>query len=221
MFALCKNLAMEKIKNLRNSLEKLYEQNKTTLLFHGWHHIYFVAKKSVEFSESIKANTFLVESAGLVHDLNYLAGIDSEPEVGTDLRMKLLKEVGYSEEEINRIEKIILEAHTSIRGKEISPEGMALSDADTLFKSLPITPIMFTSKYIEEKKSNVEKLSQSIVSKQKLLFDQGIYFYTDLAKEKYMKWAEVNLNLWINVTESLKDKDVQELLTIARNNGVL
>ncbi len=211
----------EKLEALKSRLETLYTQHKDTLLFHGLHHITFVSKKARIFAESIGADQFLVESAGLVHDLNYIVETNSEPEKGQKLRVELLSEAGYSSDEIDRIEKMILETHTATRGVSISQEGMALSDGDTLFKALPITPIMFSSKYIQQNKVDVKKLARKVVSEQQPLLEQGIYFYTDLAKEKYLKWAKVNLELWGNVEEALQDEEVQELITIAQRNGVL
>jgi uncharacterized protein len=191
------------------------------MLFHGWHHIAFVTKKAKEFAESISADSFLSESAALVHDLNYLVKVNSGPEQGAEMRTQVLSECGYLKEEIQRIEQIVMEEHTATRSADISPEGMALSDADTLFKALPITPILFASKYIQENKVDIEKLSKKVVEEQKPLLDQGIYFYTDLAKSRYLDWAKGNLVLWENVRESLQDEDVQELLMIAREQGVL
>lgn len=211
----------QKLSTLRAKLETLYGAHKEEMLFHGWHHIAFVSKKAKEFADSISANAFLSESAGLVHDLNYLVEVNTGPERGAEMRTQILSEYGYSQEEQERIEQIVMEQHTGTRGAELSPEGMALSDADTLFKALPITPILFASKYIQENKVDIEKLSKKVVEEQKPLLDQGIYFYTDLAKNRYLDWAKGNLILWENVRESLQDKDVQELLAIAREQGVL
>ena len=205
-----------KIKELRTALEQLYLENSQKLLFHGWHHINFVSKKAIEFANPIEANAFLAESAGLVHDLNYIVEPNSEPEVGIDLRKDCLTKAGYSLEEISQIEGIIMESHTRTRSNTISKEGMALSDADTLFKALPTTPILFASKYLTQNKVNIGKLADKVSSEQNKLMESGIYFYTDLAKRKYLKWAEINLALWNNVNEALMDEDVVEMLEIAK-----
>ncbi|MCA9357366.1 HD domain-containing protein [Candidatus Nomurabacteria bacterium] len=212
---------MQKIDFLKEKVKELYDEHNEKLLFHGWHHVQFVSKKAVEFSESIGADTELVEVAALVHDLNYVVQENSEPEAGSELRAKLLTEAGYSGEEIMQIESVVSEAHTGRRGHIISEEGKALSDADSLFKILPITPILFSSKYITENKVDIYKLSNMIVSEQTPLLAEGIYFYTDLAKERYLKWAKINLDLWTNVQESLQDEDVKEMLAVAKERGIL
>lgn len=206
---------------LKQKVQELYKQRGNDLLFHGWHHIFFVFKKALEFSEVLKADAFLVQSAALTHDLNYLVEKNSLPEIGANLRKSVLLECGYSIDEIERIESIVLESHTAYRNDNISLEGKALSDADTLFKSLPITPVLFSSKFISENNINVKILADKIVSEQCKLMDTGIYFYTNEAKEKYLKWAIDNLNLWKSIKESLDDPDVIEMLSLAKDVGVL
>jgi len=211
----------QKIQKLKSLLKKLYLKNSKKLLFHGWHHINFVSKKAAEFAGPIGADAFLAESSGLVHDLNYIVIPNSEPEVGQKLRENYLTQAGYSRKEIERIEKIIMEGHTRTRTTKISKEGKALSDGDTLFKALPTTPILFASKYIEQNKVDIAKLAHKVSSEQNKLMKSGIYFYTALAKKKYLKWGKINLALWDNVNEALKDDDVLEMLSIARQLKVL
>ncbi len=210
----------EKLSRLRVSVKKLYDDNNDLLLFHGWHHIQFVTNKAAKFAKTIDADVELVETSALVHDLNYIVEVNSEPEAGAKLRDSVLSEAGYSNEEINRIEDIIDEAHTANRGVEISPEGMALSDGDTLFKALPITPILFSSKYITQNKIDLGKLAHKVVSEQRPLLEQGIYFYTDDAKQ-YLKWAQTNIDNMAHVQEALEDPDVRELIETAYQRNVL
>ncbi|EKD25435.1 MAG: hypothetical protein ACD_80C00057G0003 [uncultured bacterium (gcode 4)] len=210
-----------KIKTLTLRLEELYTKESKKLIFHGWHHVVFVKTKALDFAVSIHADVFLVESAALVHDLNYIIKAFSEPEEAKEYRHDLLSEIGYTESEIERIESIIMESHTAIRNHTISNEWKALSDADTLFKALPITPILFTSNYIQQNQIDIQKLASKITSEQNKLLNEWIYFYTDLAKSKYLKRAEVNLALWNNVYESLKDKDITDMLDNAKKMWVL
>lgn len=157
----------------------------------------------------------IVEAAALTHDLNYIVRPNSEPEEGKELRQKFLSKSGFTENEIEKIEAVVMESHTGTRSKKISSEGMVLSDADTLFKSLPITPIMFAQKYITQNKVDIYKLAQKVTSEQNPLIEKDIYFYTDYAKKKYLNWAKVNLKLWNNVVEALEDEDIKELLRLA------
>jgi uncharacterized protein len=210
-----------RLKKLNTTLEKLYLMHSKKLLFHGWHHVNFVRNKALQFARPIKADLFLVETAALTHDLNYIVKVFSRPSAGEKIRKKLLIQCGYSDQEIKKIENIILECETITRSQKISKEGMAVSDADTLFKALPITPIVFAGKYLTESKVDVEFLAKKIVRDQRKLFDQGIYFYTKLAKTKYLKWARQQIELWESVNDALKDKDVREILQIAEKLSVL
>ncbi|MGV8150484.1 MAG: HD family phosphohydrolase [Candidatus Woesearchaeota archaeon] len=211
----------QKLERLTSKLEHIYHKQSKKLLYHGWHHIIFVRNKAVVFAKSIDADLFLVESAALVHDLNYIVKKNSEPEEADVYRRNILISSGYSHDEIIRIEKIIMESHTLTRNKKISNEGKSLSDADTLFKALPITPILFANKYIAQNGTDIRKLARKITSEQNKLLDEGIYFYTSLAKKKYLNWAKSTLALWNNVEDALRDEDVSEMLRIAKNLEVI
>ncbi len=203
---------MSKLETLEKNPEELYRSHPKPLLFHGWHHITFVKKKSAEFANALGIEAEIVQAAALVHDLNYLVAVNSWPHIGADVRRKALQEAGYTSEEFEHIESIVMEAHTATRGRAITKEGMALSDADTLFKALPITPIVLASKYLEEASVDIATLTEKIISEQQPLMDQGIYFYTDLAKSRYLHWAQQNLAQWRNVQECLREQDVRDLL---------
>lgn len=212
---------LQKLNKLKHDLKKLYYKKGKKLLFHGWHHINFVRKKSKIFAQSIKANVFLVESSALVHDLNYLEKENSHPEDGEKLRKKILSDCRYSPKEMDLIEKIIREENTATRDENISNEAKALSDADSLFKVLPFTPILFSNNYIRENKIDIKVLASKITTEQNRLLEKEIYFYTDFAKEKYLTWAKINLALWDNVNSSLKDADIEEILVIAKDLRVI
>lgn len=206
------NEQKKRIGSLKRELKAIYLQHKKKLPFHGWHHIEFVTEKAVEFGKSINANLFLVEASALTHDLNYIVTKNSEPEAAAAFRHSLLSKINFNKNDVLTIEKIILEAHTNRRTKKISAEAKALSDADTLFKALPITPIIYASKYLSENRISIEELAKKIIKEQEPLMEKGIYFYTDTAKKRYSGWAATNLKLWKNVIESLDDKNILKLL---------
>jgi uncharacterized protein len=203
--------------SLADNLKKLYYSEKCKgLLFHGWHHIYLVSQKSVEFADEFPAvNKELLQAAALTHDLNYVIETNTEPEVGKELRQQYLSEAGFNAEEQEEIESMIMEEHTATRHANISDAAKALSDADSLFKIMPITPVILASHYIVENKVDLQKWADKIIREQKPLMDQGIYFYTKQANEKYLAWAEVDLALVQMVKESLDDPTIKEMLDIA------
>jgi len=209
------------ITKLRKEIKSLYLKHSKKLLFHGWHHITFVVKKSQKIAVTVNANKMIVEAAALTHDLNYIIKPNSKPEIGKNIRKKILLKTGFNLNEIIVIEKVVMESHTGTRTKKISPEGIALSDADTLFKALPITPIIFAQKYITQNNVDIFKLAKKITTEQNPLIKNNIYFYSNYAKKKYLHWAKDNLKVWNNVIEALKDKEIKEVLKIAKDLKVL
>jgi len=212
---------------LAEELQALY-QTRDDLPFHGWHHIEFVAKKAVQFATELPgANPEYVEGAALTHDLNYLVTPNSKPEAGWELREQYLIDAGFSVlGEIARIDEIVMEANTATRTADISPSAQALSDGDTLFKVLPVTPVILSGNFAIENDINLKKLAQKIVDEQQPLIDQGTYFYTESAKRQALGWAALNLRLWNNMIAFYDDpeledfrKEVDKLMASARTQG--
>ncbi len=214
----------EQYKSLYQTIFNLYHQpeNQSKLLFHGWHHVQFVHNKAIEFAVELNCDIEKVAVGALVHDLNYIFSDHLEPEVVNRQIIEYLTNAGYKKDFVNDILRIIEDGHIAYRNKrKLSKEAMALSDADTLFKAIPTTPILFTSKYITQNKYDIAKLAHKIIEEQRPLLNSGKYFYTDIAKRKYLKWAKNNLEMWENVLESLNDNDVKEMLKVASDLEVL
>ncbi len=210
------NDARETVYNLIRTLYK----DISYLPFHGWHHVEFVYRKVGIFSKELGADTNLSQVCALVHDLNYVTHQKkwTASSEGQDLRRTVLQQAGIQESAIDEIESIIIEAATENRSQHISTTAKALSDADTLFKALPITPILFASRFIQQTGYNIQKLAKKVIDEQKKLFDDDIYFYSDTAKREYNEWAGTNLKLWENVLICLSDHDVLDMLSEAGFN---
>lgn len=197
---------------VRKAVTDLYADQAKDVPFHGLHHVSFVADKARCFAAELGADPAVVEIAALVHDLNYLVEARSDASVGGQLRSQLLASVGLHRSAIALIENIIVTSQTHMRNGNISREAMALSDADTLFKALPITPVVLAPLYMRETGRSVGELAQKIVGEQVPLRNGGIYFYSDSAKKKYEGWGDANLNLWSCIQEALEDPCVTELI---------
>jgi uncharacterized protein len=195
-----------------DAITGLYAKQTREIPFHGLHHVSFVARNAGRFAEELGADVAAAEIAALVHDVNYLVAARSETSVGTRLRSEILQNVGLDQDSISMIEEIVTTAATQVRGPHISREAMALSDADTLFKALPITPVILAPLYMRETGSSVRDLAEKIVGEQVPLRDNNIYFYAASAKEKYERWGNANLMLWSCILESLDDPSVTELI---------
>jgi uncharacterized protein len=182
------------------------------LPFHGWHHVSFVRAKAADFARRNGADVGVVEAAALVHDVNYLVRRNSPAAAGRDLRRDLLLESGVPPRVADRIDRIVDEAEMATRGPDISLEAQALSDADTLFKALPITPVMLAHRYLTENGLTLRELANKIVGEQRGVHDEGYYFYSPVAAETYSRWALANLELWQCIREAVDDPAVEDLL---------
>lgn len=197
---------------VRRRVKRLYSRHHGRLPFHGWHHVRFVSAKGREFAELNGADAGVVDVAGLVHDLNYLVLRDSQASAGRFLRLNLLAKAGASPQLARRIDGIVCEAEMSSRGRDISLEAQALSDADTLFKAVPITPVLLAHRYLAENRVSLRRLANKIVGDQQRAYDQGFYFYNPTIAARYSEWARANLRLWQCIAESLDDPCVEDLV---------
>ncbi|WNV84255.1 HD family phosphohydrolase [Umezawaea sp. Da 62-37] len=182
------------------------------LQFHGWHHVSFVRDKSVHFAERNGSDVDVVHVAALVHDVNYVVRRNSPAAEGSDLRMRILADAGVDAATSDWIDRIVDEAEMRNRHRDISPEAQALSDADTLFKALPVTPVVLAHKYLLENGITLRELAHKIVGEQQDKQDDGYYFYDPEAAATYSRWATANLELWQCIVESLDDPCVTDLL---------
>lgn len=206
-------MSPEQLQALEQLLWQLYKNLAAHALpFHGWAHICFVRKKAEEFAKRNGANLALVSAAALVHDLNYVAQRNSKPSDGSYLRGRLLASVGVPRQIIERIESLIREAELTTRGSKVSAEAAALSDADTLFKALPITPIILSRLFRDETGLSLADQARKIVGEQRPLIANNTYFYDVEIEREYGDWARTNVMLWLYVIECLRDPDVEELL---------
>lgn len=184
------------------------------------HHANFVAAKALKWASGLTVDRELLEAAALTHDLNYVVDTQSDAAAGSALRRRCLKAAGFSSGDILSIERIILSASLENRRPGTRPESLEaqlLSDADTLFKALPITPIVLAHLYIRETNTELRRLADNIVESQEPLLASSTYFYVIPLNRTYGEWARTNLALWKNVREALSDPDVRNLLRSLRS----
>jgi uncharacterized protein len=204
---------MTRVETLRHYLEKYYTTHGKNLLYHGWHHIVFVTDKAMALAKELNyADVDLVAACALTHDLNYLVDSYSRASEGQTLSTQILTANGYKNDEIIRIQQIVDQADIRNRDENICIEAQIVSDADTLFKALPLVAPVFTGSYLAQTKIGLGQLADSITGWQQTLFDRDIYFYTKPYRERYQQWAEQNFNLWKAIQACLNDDDVKQLL---------
>ncbi|OLR94668.1 HD domain-containing protein [Actinokineospora bangkokensis] len=207
------SVSAESITLVEKQVFDLCEVHARHLPFHGWHHVSFVRDKAVGFATRNGADVPVVEAAALVHDVNYLVRRNSHAEEGSGLRRDILHSAGVLPADVDRIDALVDEAEMRNRHRGISLEAQALSDADTLFKALPVTPVVLAHKYLAENGIGLRELADKIVGEQHTPHAEGFYFYSPEAAAAYTKWATANLELWRCIQESLDDPTVERLLT--------
>lgn len=202
-----------KLTILHEIVEETYRKNAHKVPYHGWHHVKFVVDKSVEYVDELHADETLTTAAALMHDVNYMVRGGSDASAGQPLRLAMSRQAGFDGEFSTHVERIIHEARTGQRHAHISNEAKALSDADTVYKVLPTTPLL-AADYLRETGSTLYELAYKIVHEQTPLRESGIYFYSQQAQDMYMKCAIDNLELWTRVLDSMDyvDGDVISVL---------
>jgi len=200
------------ISEVEGEVRRLCRALAAKLPFHGWHHVSFVRDKAVGFARRNGADVALVEVAALVHDVNYMVRKNSLPVDGRRLRLSVLAGAGVPDDVAARVDAVVEEAEMRTRHRHISLEAQALSDADTLFKALPVTPVVLAPRYLEENGITLRELAHKIVGEQQAKQDDGYYFYDPEAAATYSRWATANLELWQCIVESLDDPTVGRLL---------
>ena len=193
-------------------VHRLCRRYADRLQFHGWHHVGFVRAKAAGFARRNGADVAVVELAALVHDVNYLVLRNSPAAAGRSLRLEILAECGVPPRIARWVDEIVDEAEMATRGRDISLEAQALSDADTLFKALPVTPVVLAHRYLRENGLSLRELADKIVGEQCDVHDEGYYFYNPEAAAMYSHWATANLQLWQCIKEAVDDPTVAELL---------
>ena len=197
---------------VERQVRRLCRRYAQRLQFHGWHHVSFVRAKAVEFARENGSDVGAVETAALVHDLNYIVRRNSPAGEGRRLRLEVLAGAGVAKPVAGWIDRIVREAEMAVRHRDISLEAQALSDADTLFKALPVTPVVLAHRYLAENGVSLRELAEKIVREQQDVHESGYYFYNPGASATYSRWAATNLQLWQCIKESLDDPTVERLL---------
>lgn len=192
------------------AVKKLYRAEADSLPYHNFFHIKFVLKNSIYIAYHEGASLDLVKPSALLHDLNYVVCPGSDVKVGNELASSLLVESGYQRQEIQQIIHIINDSSSGTieKSPRFSIEAMVVSDADSTYKSLPVTPVLFAHKYMIENSVSLEDLAMDILSKQGGVLSGGSYFFTKTASSIYGKWALQNVRLWKDISTILSQSPI-------------
>lgn len=174
-------------------------------------------RKTGHFAQHLGADIPLSQAAALTHDLNHVAhkGVWTESKEGALLRKQMLTDCKIQDDLIQRIEAIIQSCEIVHRGTNLSLEGQALSDADSLFKVLPSTPILFTAGMMKQTDWSIKRIAEKVVRDQLKLIESDTYFFSDYARQNYMHLARANIYQMRDLLETLNDDDIAHMLRTA------
>src|SRR3989442_384779 len=133
---------------VEQQVRQLCERYADKLPFHGWHHVSWGGAKPAGCAGVSGGDVTGVEPPARGHDVNYIVHRNPTAADGRRLRVEILARAGLPQPAAVWIDRIVREAEMAARHPEISLEAQALSDADTLFKALPVTPVVLAHPYL-------------------------------------------------------------------------
>jgi uncharacterized protein len=124
-----------KINKLRESIIQTIDQENFQCVSHKFDHAERVYTKSLNLAKTMgkswEIDTEILEAAALLHDIDQpYNDKQNHVERSAKLAEKLLKEVGYSEDKIKKIVKVILEHSSEEDVTPTTPESKILFYAD-------------------------------------------------------------------------------------------
>jgi uncharacterized protein len=126
-------------KNLMNERAELVKYISSILMgedpAHGWPHVQRVLRfeELIIKNEGLEVNDELLKVATYLHDVGrFLKGEEHHAVKSVKFAKRLLKSLGYEDEFIERVQKIILAHSYSLRYEAECIEAKVLSDADKL-----------------------------------------------------------------------------------------
>ncbi len=124
------------------------------------YHVLLVVKYAKLLAERTSADQEVVELAALLHDIAVKDNDEKHETVGAERAAKLLKELNYSDENIEKVKKCILTHRTS--GEPKTKEAEIVRNADAMAH---ITALPFLVKIGLEREKDFEKALQWVKKK--------------------------------------------------------
>ncbi len=184
-------------------LDKLERELPDFLFYHNVKHTVDVVTEVelIGWAEGCSdEEILLLKTAALFHDAGHTVSYDNHEYQGTLLARKMLPSYGYSEEQIDRICKIIMSTKLPPVPENLLEEIICDSDLDYLGRSdfIPVSNTLY-----EELKAQDKITSLNDWNKLQVKFISGHQYFTATAR----RLREVNKNLQIDRIRSLITDD--------------
>ena len=157
---------------------RVIENLAPKLPYHNKNHLKDVSKSCKKYAQLERLNLydiFILETAGLLHDIVYLPGREDNVERSVELSKNVLSRFGYSQREIEEISRLILSTKLPTNPRDALEKIICDADLDNLGRD----------DFFE--KTELLRLEQGILDKKKwytdtLNFLEQVEFYTPSAR---------------------------------------
>lgn len=112
-------------------LTEIVKEIAPKLLYHNFNHLVDVSRACKKYAKLERLNsyqTFILETAGLLHDIVHVQGRSDNEEKSVEASRKILSKLDYSSKKIEEISRLILATRSPRSRKDILE--MILNDAD-------------------------------------------------------------------------------------------
>jgi predicted metal-dependent HD superfamily phosphohydrolase len=176
----------DRIDRLSNICKNAYPK----LPYHNYNHaleVRNIVKKYGTFYSLNKEDIFILESAALLHDIDYIVGSVDHEKKAYNTSRRLLPQIGYSYQEIEKIGKLILATKWPTDPHGLLEEIICDADLDNLGREDFFEK---SSKLMEEWKIPHE----NIWYEKQLSFLENNHYYTSIARKSREKGKQENID---------------------------
>lgn len=181
------------IKIVADMVEKACKRDSNAFGYGIWsHHIVYVVRYSKLLAEKIGADEEIVELASLLHDYASIKDFKYYAEhhiYGGKEAEKILKDLSYPLDKIEKIKKCILSHRASVDSERLSKEELCVASADAMAHIDQVTSLLY---YVfKEKNMDIdtgkEWVRKKVIRSWKKLNNEGKEFI----KEKYYSTLKI------------------------------
>lgn len=172
----------------------LSEQISDKFIYHDEGHterVVQAAKEIGEASHLTKEELEIVELAAWFHDTGYRNGCDDHEHSSVQIAREFLKDQGYPESKINRVEDCILDTRVPQKPQNLLEE--VLCDADLYHLACVDYKMMSDKMHQEIEQVKVENIDEKRWNEINYAFFKDHEYFTDYAKVKLQPIKEANL----------------------------
>ena len=185
-------------------LDRLSNELSPDLYYHGIHHtrddVLPAAERLAALAQLDEANTFLLRTAALYHDIGYIVQYEANEALAAGIAERTLPQFGYRLDQIQAIKGIIMATKLPQCPKNLLEMLMCDSDLDTLGRDDFFTTSLNLRKELE---ARGEKITTRAWYKRQLKFLAKHTYFTTVAQALRETGKQKNIGKLRHLIESL------------------